>query len=248
LKISYNFVGVTYGKVFISRKTPKFMKYKQAEKTLKRVKQEIKGNIFTRPLFTRHISIVIPDTGALIDLERCSEDYCVPKGRDPCEFLKSHMEDIIDRTRNILIPEGVMYEVERHRTIRLNEHQFEISPVFVDYIGQLHRITREFVNKLRYGADSEQVREDVYWASRLCCKDSLKKHEEGFSDADKDLLHFACLLSKSRLDSTRAGERIGIGTVHVLSPDAHIREGIRFLMETPEYEGEYANLNYITTR
>ena len=217
------------------------MSHKEAENHLKHIEREIvkdekeaMGGVFTKPFFDSRVSIVIPDTCALIDLERLTREY---RGQEakyarPDIFL----DNLIERNRVVLIPKGIINEVRIHRKVKLNSHEYELSQDFVSYLEELYKISNCFLGCTRYGLDSEQTGLDVYWASVLSCAENQKKQEEGFSNADKDLLTLACLLTTTKSDPAKSSEKISIGLVDVLSSDEHILRGADFLRERCGYK------------
>ena len=214
------------------------MKSKCIENLLKKVENKIYRNrIFPKNLFNKGISIIIPDTSALIDFSYITRIYR-GKNKDyinPVSFVNS----LLGEDTKIIIPYKIIDEVRTHKDVKLNGHVYELSPKFISYLEDLYNETRRFLNEFVYGADSEQTKLDVYWASKLSCTNNLKKMEEGFSETDKDLLVFSRLLSTGKFRNEQK-----VNSVNILSSDEHIVSGVDFLRKNCEY----LNLNCISLR
>ncbi len=218
------------------------MKSKESKRILKRAEKEIRGHVLTRPLFDRSISVVIPDTSALIDLERITHSYTGSEAKYARSDL--FLNSFIEGNRTVLIPGGVIGEVQRHRKVKLNHHVYEISPEFVGYLIGLYKNTGDFLRRVEYGLDPEQIGYDVWYTSKLACENS-KKQKEDFSDVDKDLLEFACLFGRSKINLEKDEQR-EIGLVSILSSDEHIIQGAKFLRE--QGGDNYRNIKAISLR
>lgn len=209
------------------------MKNKAIIKNFKNVERKIRGNLFTRPIFNRDISLIIPDTSAIIDVQTMCRSYTGPENiyQRPEFFLESLEEE----NKKILIPEFLMEEINNHKPIKINCHNPEISSGFFDYLCRIYESSRVLFPQFRYGADSEQVGMDVYWASKFACNRNMKKQEEHFSDVDKKLLKISFLLGTGRLEHEDSRKERNIGLVHLLSSDEHLIQGTKFLMESAGY-------------
>ncbi len=216
------------------------MKDKNIKNVLRRIERDIAGNPFTRPLFDRDISIIIPDTSAIIDLQKMTKEY---KGDEIKYFNPEFFLESLERdNRIIFISEEIMREINIHGDIKLNDNTYEISQPFLKYLKRIYNFSNSFSHNLKYGVDLEQVGLEVYWASKFACQDSHKKQEECFSEADKRLLRFACLVGTSKLE---IGDRErDVGLVHILSSDEHLIKGTKFMRE----QVGYSNLNCVNFR
>ena len=208
------------------------MDQKAITKSFRKVESEVKGNPFTKPLLSRDISIIVPDTSAIIDLQRMCRDYKGDIGRysNPCLFL----EDLESYTRRILIPSAIHDEILNHRNVKVNVNTYEISPGFCDFLHKVHQTSNGIFGNIKYSADSEQVGLEVHWASVLACNGNYKKQEECFSEADRELLKIVCLLENAVLGSGENSRKISL--VNVLSSDEHIFKGVEFMREKCGYE------------
>jgi len=216
------------------------MKDKDIKNVLRRIEKNIIGNPFTRPLFDRDISIIIPDTNAMIDLQRMTKEY---KGYEVKYFNPEFFLESLERNnRRILISEEIIREINIHEDIKLNDNTYEISKSFLRFLRKVYNFSNNLSRNLKYGADSEQVGLEVYWASKFACIDNPKKQEECFSETDKQLLKFACLVGTSKLDIENRERNVGL--VHILSSDEHLIKGTEFMRE----QAGYSNINCVNLR
>ncbi|MFA4953564.1 MAG: hypothetical protein WC584_05045 [Candidatus Pacearchaeota archaeon] len=218
------------------------MKNKNIARIFKNIEKGIKGNPFTRPLFDRDISLIVPDTSAIIDIQNMCRNYC------GVEVAYQHpelfLESLEKENKRILIPEFLMDEINNHKFVRLNYYNREISQEFFDYLYKVYESGKGLLPKFRYGADSEQVGLDVYWASKFACENSIKKQIECFSDVDKELLKISFLLGTSKLELSTDKKTKDVGLVHLLSSDEHLIRGTEFLRDV----AGYSNVNCINSR
>ena len=203
-----NFLGVINRKVFKSWNFFFFVNLifikmsNQRKELLKRIAKET--NRFTNlglrsdlgDFFVRGSYVIVLDTSAVIDIQQ----HIRNQGK---QFAYSSSEDFVDSLLSdstiLVLPQGVMEEVESHSKIRINSHTREIPKSFFSYLEKKYTSGQEFLSRVQYGGDSEQVRYDSYWASLNGCKENTKKQEEGASLVDRSALTLACLLDGSKV-------------------------------------------------
>ena len=217
------------------------MESKDIVRNFKKIERTIEGNPFTRPLFDRNISIIVPDTCSIIDLQNMTRNYKGDESKYSSPYL--FLDSLERENRRLLITDGIMNEVLVHKDIKVNDNVYEIQPDFADYIKRIYDVSNRFFTKFRYGADSEQVGLEVYWASKYACKDNFKKSVECFSDVDKEVLKVACLIGTGKLEISDSKTR-DINLVHILSSDEHLLKGTEFMKR----EFGYSNINCINSK
>lgn len=189
--------------------------------------------------------IMILDTGGLIDIVAAMRKHNLNhknSSRDQryektTVFLKSLSEKY-----PIIITPRTYKEIQEHGRIRINEHNLEIGPKTVDFALDTMISSIGFVSGLEHKIELDQTRYDAYWASTYGCNGNNKKHLEGCSEADKEILSTIACLSTSKIPTI--GKEIS--PVLVISPDKHIILGAELLKRG--FEGRYSNIVPISTR
>ncbi|MEK6830193.1 MAG: hypothetical protein AABY15_08820 [Nanoarchaeota archaeon] len=181
--------------------------------------------------------LVVLDTGGLIDIESAIRQSG-SRYTKTTDFLKHISESI-----PVIITPKTYQEIQDHGRMILNTHTTELSPKIVDYALETMISSNDFISGLKPGLELDKARYDAYWAAKNGCNGNAKKHEEGCSDTDKEILSMAAFLSQCR---TPANKHKKMGEVLIISPDAHIVEGTRFLRKS--FNGKYSNIVPISTR
>jgi hypothetical protein len=190
--------------------------------------------------------VMLLDTSGVIDIVSASRQYnLINKNGDknlkyemPIVFLKN----LAEKTHVIITPK-IYQEIQDHGRMRLNCHTFELTPKIVDFALDTMTDSIRFISKLNKNIELDQARYDAYWASQEGCKENIKKNVEGCSDADKEILSTAALLSRCKTNKFPSKK---ISQVIVLSSDAHIIQGAEFLKRS--FDGKYSNIIPISTR
>lgn len=191
--------------------------------------------------------VLVLDTGGLIDIATAIRQYNLthkngnanPKYARTTLFLKSLSEQA---KSYIIITPRTYQEIQDHGRMRLNEHTLELSPKIVDFALETMISSMGFVSRLEREIELDQTRYDAHWASVHGCSDCKKKHLEGCSDTDKEIIATIASLSTSKVPEVGKG----INPVLVLSPDAHIIRGAEFLKRG--FYSRYSNIVPISTR
>jgi hypothetical protein len=190
--------------------------------------------------------LVVLDTGGLIDIASAIRqyNYVNRKGNKDSRYERTtgflkHLSESIP----VLITPKTYQEIQDHGRMILNSHTTELSPKIVDFALETMISSSDFVSGLRPGMELDKTRYDTYWAAKNGCNGNVKKQEEGFSDTDKEILSMAAFLSQCR---TPRDKRKKMGEILVISPDAHIIQGTRFLRKS--FDGRYLNIVPISTR
>lgn len=192
-------------------------------------------------------AVLVLDTGGLIDVATAIREYGLthkngnanPHYARTTIFLKSLSEQTKSR---IIITPRTYQEIQDHGRMRLNEHTLELAPRIVDFALEIMINSMGFFSRLEHEIELDQTRYDAHWASAYGCRDNPKKHLEGCSDTDKEIIATLASLSTSKFPEV--GRRIN--PVLVLSPDAHIIRGAEFLKRG--FDGRYSNIVPISTR
>ncbi len=201
--------------------------------------------------FSRDESAVILDTGAIIDMVHSVRSYeRVCKGRklqkEDYITVRSMLDCINSNSRIVVLP-LVYGESIKHSSYKLNGHQLEIDP---DTFSLVENIASDSFDYISFLSSShlpllfEDIRYDVYNTTLESCLDCAKKHEEGFSKVDKDILLYSGILS--RVPILLAGDKVDLQRVYVLSPDRHILCGTQFMIN--EFGEKYNKIIPISTR
>ncbi len=193
------------------------------------------------------LPVVVLDTGGLIDIVQSARQYGLnyKNGNRDSKYAKvtSFLKSLSERTPVIITPKTYQ-EMQDHGRMMLNAHITELSPRVVDFALQTMLNSQRFMDTLQLErGELDQTRYDAYWASREGCNDNKKKHEEGCSDTDKEILSVSAYLSKCKV-LQYPNKRVG--QILVLSSDAHILQGIEFLKRG--FDGQYSNIVPISTR
>jgi len=214
------------------------MTHHNAEKSLMNIEKKVKR--YSDP------SVTIPDTSALIDLQMLAREYRGKKEKysNPRLFI----ENLKTKNQYFLITKGVLREIGKHKHIKINDHVFELSDSFIDYIWGLYDDTVRFMDSFVHCADTEKIRYDAHWSSIYSCEGNEKKQLEPFSQVDIDLLSFSESIGAGELKSDNEEDKSKIRLVNILSSDNHILNGIRFLKQHQAFEDRYKNLNEINMR
>lgn len=190
--------------------------------------------------------LVVLDTGGLIDIASAIRQYGQEHrngSRDPryektTGFLK-HLSEYMP----LVITPKTYQEIQDHGRMIINTHTTELSPRIVDYALEKMVSSSTFLSGLKSGLELDRTRWDAYWAAKNGCDGNTKKHEEGCSDTDKEILSTAAFLSQC---PTPHDKHKKLGEVLIISSDAHIIEGTRFLRKS--YKSRYSNVVPLSTR
>ena len=192
------------------------------------------------------IPVLVLDTGGLIDitttLRRYAFSHRTGNRNSRYEKTTSFLNNL-SQALSIVITPKTYQEIQNHGRTRLNGHAIELTPRVVDFALQTMLSSQRFMDTLQLRGELDQTRYDAYWASKEGCNGNPKKHEEGCSDTDKEILSVTAYLSKCKMVQ---GSSRGVGQVLVLSPDAHIIQGTEFLKRG--FGGQYSNIVPISTR
>jgi len=143
----------------------------------------------------------------------------------------------------VIITPRTYQEIQDHGKMRLNGHTIELTPKVVDFALDTMADSIKFIAELNGQISLDDAGYDAYWAARDGCNGNHKKHLEGCSDTDKEILATAAYLSRSRVNGTIDRE---IEPVLVISPDAHIIKGSEFLKRG--FGERYSSIVPISTR
>jgi len=193
-----------------------------------------------------NLPMILVDTGALIDIEQSVRNYSLSHKK---ELNSNHLyvKKFLSIVRNeapLIITPHVFAEITNHAHCNRNGHTKEIEYDTFKYVQSLVNESTDFLARARTKASLDEARYDVYWATKNSCKDNNKKNEEGFSDADKDLLTNAARLSCSHIINEE--KKFNINPVVIFSPDQHIEKGVNFINEF--LSCKYPNIINISTR
>ena len=191
-------------------------------------------------------SALVLDTGGLIDILSGIRGHNLSHratNRDSNYILPSSFLRKLSEITNVIITPETYKEIYNHRITRLNRHSFEIPPQVVKFsLDAVSKSTR-FMWGLELQLGLDDIRYDAYWASKECCRHNQKKHDEGFSEADKEILVTAACLSNSKTENSQGSN---ISPVIVVSSDSHVIRGSEFLKR--ECGERYENIVPISTR
>jgi len=132
-------------------------------------------------------------------------------------------------------------EIQNHGKTRLNGHTFELNQEIVDFALSTLIKSNELIDGLTNFCPFDNIRYDVYWATKYGCNGNSKKILEGCSDTDKEILNTAAYLSRSKV-----GNNAALNPVLVISSDAHILKGAEFLKRG--FDGTYSAMTPLSTR
>mgnify|MGYP001605524776 CR=1 FL=1 len=207
-------------------------------KGIKQLERDITQN------FSGNLPIIVLDTCALIDIRQSIKQYNLinkngnrsPKYERTTLFLKSLRSQIV-------ITPKTYQEIQDHGRMRLNSHTLELSPNVVDFALDTMINSNRFISGLESEMEFDRARYDAYWASQEACNGIHKKHLEGCSETDREILSTIAYLSRCRIPDGRGKL---IRSVLVISPDAHILKGAEFLKRG--FDGRYSAIVPISTR
>ncbi len=193
-----------------------------------------------------NLPVILLDTGALIDLEQSSRrcTLCHNKNLEPKDYHTPSFLSLIRKKIPLIVTPYVFSEITAHMNCHINGHVPEISHETFKYIEDIVDDSLDFLGRTRTEIPLDDARYDVYWVSKQSCKCNHKKHEEGFSEADKDILVNAVRISGSYIEEK--GKKYSIKPVIVFSPDQHMKEGVRFINEN--FSDKYPKLENLSTR
>ena len=174
------------------------------------------------------IPVLIFDTGGLIDMAKSLRQYAFSHrngDRDqryekPSVFLRN-----LSGAFKMIITPKIYQEIQNHGRTRINQHTIELTPRVVDFALEAMIGSRDFIKEVKSQMTLDDARYDAYWAAKYGCngkhKRNHKKCLEGCSEADKELLSTAVYLGMSP----------DINPALVVSSDAHILDGLKFLKD-----------------
>lgn len=194
--------------------------------------------------FSGNLSITVLDTGALIDITRSIKLYnLINKNRNrslkyerTTLFLKSLRSQIV-------ITPKTYQEIQDHGRMRLNSHTLELSPKVVNFALDTMINSNIFISGLESELEFDQARYDAYWVSKEVCSGIHKKHLEGCSETDREILSTVAYLSRCKIPD--GGGKL-MRSVLAISSDAHILRGSEFLKRG--FGGRYSAIVPISTR
>ena len=190
--------------------------------------------------------VMVLDTGGLIDIATALRQYNLihrngdrnPRYEKTTAFLRN-----LSQTIRVIITPRTYQEIQDHGKMRLNSHTIAFTPKVVDFALDTMADSIKFIAELNGQISLDDAGYDAYWAARDGCNGNHKKHLEGCSDTDKEILATAAYLSRSRVNGTIDRE---IEPVLVISPDAHIIKGSEFLKRG--FGERYSSIVPISTR
>lgn len=192
-----------------------------------------------------HVPVMLADTGAIIDIQKCFRTNNIGKKYKEPPFSNIYQFfNHLNYPTKLLVPPKVGEEINKHGNMKLNQYVCEIPqhviklvnddllPRFKEFYSQIIIPTevKDHLDDLRYA---------VHWTAIEACKGDAKKSSECMSEADKELLLYSLILSKSTTKDQKK-----ISPIFVLSSDKHLVDGINFLNREEGYE----NLHTISTR
>jgi hypothetical protein len=191
--------------------------------------------------------LVFLDTGAVIDFEReISRQRRVDKEVTPSLFYNALLKEL----PHMFVSEGTLKEVDNHYKYHCLNGLPEISIETRDMVRNMYSNYCNFLKHVEdIRKDAEQVRFDIYWASKFAFPEGHKKAIlDPISRTDREMVSDAAW---SRYAIMPGGE---IGGGVIISPDSHIAETIKVLtgksMEAREKHGEfgYGEIKVIPSR
>ena len=191
-------------------------------------------------------SVIVLDTGALIDISQAVREYNLvhrngdrnPNYFDSTSFLKYFLG-----MAPLIVTPKTHKEICNHARTRLNGHTFELPLRTAEFALDNMVASSSFLEGLQGTLPQEETRYDAYWTAKEACNGNYKKHAEGCSETDKEILESVAYLSSGRTVSS-TGEKIG--QVLVLSSDTHVIARAEFLKRG--FDGRYQGIVPISTR
>lgn len=192
------------------------------------------------------LPVILLDTGALIDLEQSGRRSALRHNKclEPKNYHIPSFLSLIRKKIPLVVTPHVFSEITAHMGCRINEHIPEINHETFKYIEGIVDDSLDFLGRTRTETPLDDARYDIYWTSKQACKYNHKKHEEGFSEADKDILVNAIRISGSYIKEK--GKKYLIKPVIVFSPDQHMGEGVKFINKN--LSDKYSKLENLSTR
>lgn len=197
--------------------------------------------------------IAILDTGAIIDIVHATRrDKQSYRGKKIPENVFMQAYDFLTHVNENVVPlivlPSVFTEVDLHRNVNLNGHTKEFDEETYQTVQDLMTQSTDLIRRTNFldsSVSDDDIMYDIWNLSLEACQDCSKKHEEGYSEADKDILAYAAYFSRAYL---REPGKQRIGKVLVISPDNHIKMGVKFLLADEEFSEKYKNILSISTR
>ena len=173
------------------------------------------------------LSVAIIDTGAVIDIVRSTKSYeLASRGKKDTNlscYNGYNFLNYMDRSFSLIVLPSVLGEVRRHIDTKINSHTKEIDDDSYSFIEKLAQKSFDFIRRTSFTPrpitetiTDDDIRYDIWNLSLRACENCEKKHEEGYSEVDKDILAYAAYLSRSYV---REPNRQQIHQVFVISPD-----------------------------
>ncbi|VVB80563.1 Uncharacterised protein [uncultured archaeon] len=182
--------------------------------------------------------IILVDTGALIDIQRKSEEGISPDNRqNSIDIYLRRLEELSDP---VITPENYK-EVLKHATVRLNRYERELSPSALGRAFLYARRFDEFYTRLQ-----EDEREANSLESWLLVKNHLEillnqaDEYELISPGDCELLRHGATFAKTPLRNEEVPRKI----ILVTSDYNHVARGAQLISQT----SNYPQINFIDTR
>ncbi|MFH1608030.1 MAG: hypothetical protein ABIA78_02755 [archaeon] len=165
-------------------------------------------------------SFVFADTSGIIDIVK----VCRKEFSDPIDFL----DRILKKNKlRFLLTNKTHGECRIQSRVKKNRHVFILPENVLGYFEDCGKNVSHGIDFVS-NEDSEQIRYDVHWASKIACNGVEKKRDEVFGEVDKDILYRASFLSTGKV-KTPNEEMRDVGSVGILSSDGHLIEGAKFM-------------------
>ncbi|MEM4330415.1 MAG: hypothetical protein QW273_00190 [Candidatus Pacearchaeota archaeon] len=207
------------------------------QKSIEEIKEEVKKFYEDKKgSLESSTSILIMDTGALIDIQKENKEEWLGKLK-----IKRCMEDILEYFEKYAIPivtPATMNEVEIHSFVKINGHEKEISSCTYGFSKKCSVNFQDLYDRLE--SKKDQNRYDAWLFTRNNLRSLLMNKSMGeISIVDLDILENAYLFATTNLKDKKKS------LVCVLTSDHyHVAEGINLIRKKFELE----NLGVVETR
>lgn len=191
-------------------------------------------------------SALLIDTGGLVDIAFASRLENL--GKSHCAKSVGAFLDELRKVTCPLITPKVYREIDHQGRIMINKHVRKLPKEAVESALEIMLGTNLLLSDLNLAVKRDDARYDAYWTSKVCCNGDEKKSEEGFSEADSELITHLAYLYRADVSGCTLHDFPGsmLNSVGVLSSDSHVLEGANFLSR--EFGTNYSGVFSLSTR